>query len=97
MGKTQAQEKKAVEAGYWHLYRYNPDLVKEGKNPFTLDSKAPTADYKEFLMTENRYRALKLKFPEIADQLFDQAAREAKERYENYKALAEMGAQSVKA
>ena len=97
MGKTQAQEKKAVEAGYWHLYRYNPDLVKEGKNPFTLDSKAPTADYKEFLMTENRYRALKLKFPEIADQLFDQAAREAKERYENYKALAEMGAQPVKA
>ncbi|MBR1673026.1 MAG: pyruvate-flavodoxin oxidoreductase [Fretibacterium sp.] len=97
MGKTQAQEKKAVEAGYWHLYRYNPDLAKEGKNPFTLDSKAPTADYKEFLMTENRYRALKLKFPEIADELFDQAAREAKERYENYKALAEMGAQPVKA
>ena len=97
MGKTQEQAKKAVAAGYWHLYRYNPELAKEGKNPFTLDSKAPTADYKEFLMGEVRYSSLKLGFPEIADQLFDQAEREAKERYETYKQLAEMGAQPVKA
>ncbi|MBR1418398.1 MAG: pyruvate:ferredoxin (flavodoxin) oxidoreductase [Synergistaceae bacterium] len=97
MGKTQEQAKKAVAAGYWHLYRFNPELAKEGKNPFTLDSKAPTADYKEFLMGEVRYSSLKLGFPEIADQLFDQAEREAKERYETYKQLAEAGAQPVKA
>ena len=97
MGKTQEQAKKAVAAGYWHLYRFNPELAKEGKNPFTLDSKAPTADYKEFLMGEVRYSSLKLGFPEIADQLFDQAEREAKERYETYKQLAEAGSQPVKA
>ena len=97
MGKTQEQSKKAVEAGYWHLYRYNPELAKEGKNPFTLDSKEPKADYKEFLMGEVRYSSLKLKFPKLADQLFDQAAREAKERYEAYRTLAETGAQPVKA
>ena len=97
MGKTQDQAKKAVEAGYWHLYRYVPELAAEGKNPFILDSKEPKADYKEFLMSEVRYASLKLGFPELADQLFDQAAREARERYEAYKALAEMGAQPIKA
>ena len=97
MGKTQERTKLAVEAGYWHLYRYNPELAKEGKNPFTLDSKPPKSDYKEFLMGEVRYSSLKLGFPDIADKLFDQAAEEAKERYEAYKALAEMGAQPVAA
>ena len=92
MGKTQERTKLAVEAGYWHLYRYNPELAKEGKNPFTLDSKAPKSSYKDFLMGEVRYSSLKRGFPEIADQLFDQAEREAKERYETYKALAEMSA-----
>ena len=62
-----------------------------------MDSKEPKADYKEFLMSEVRYASLKLGFPELADQLFDQAAREARERYEAYKALAEMGAQPIKA
>ncbi len=97
MGKTQEQSKRAVEAGYWHLYRYNPSLTEQGKNPFILDSKEPKASYKDFLLSEVRYSSLKQGFPEIADTLFEQAAREAKERYDAYKALAEMGAQPVKA
>ena len=100
MGKTQERTKLAVEKGYWHLYRYNPD-VEAGKNPFTLDSKAPklfddeaafVKDYKEFLMGEVRYSSLKRGFPAIADELFDRNAAEARERYLTYKALAEMGA-----
>ncbi|MBR2224079.1 MAG: hypothetical protein IJ973_07105, partial [Christensenellaceae bacterium] len=78
-----------VEAGYWPLYRYNPALKGEGKNPFTLDSKEPTADYVEFITSENRYRSLKQLFPDVADQLFEKAAEEAKERYEYYKGLAD--------
>ncbi|MTI69713.1 MAG: pyruvate:ferredoxin (flavodoxin) oxidoreductase, partial [Firmicutes bacterium] len=90
MGKTQEQEKKAVEAGYWHLYRYNPELKGEGKNPFTLDSKEPKASFKEFLESEVRYTSLKKNFPEIADDLFEKAEEEANERYETYKRMAEM-------
>ncbi|MTI65637.1 MAG: pyruvate:ferredoxin (flavodoxin) oxidoreductase, partial [Firmicutes bacterium] len=90
MGKTQEQEKKAVEAGYWHLYRYNPVLKDEGKNPFTLDSKEPKASFKEFLESEVRYTSLKKNFPEIADDLFEKAEEEANERYETYKRMAEM-------
>ncbi|MBR2207426.1 MAG: pyruvate:ferredoxin (flavodoxin) oxidoreductase [Synergistaceae bacterium] len=97
MGKTQERTKLAVEAGYWHLYRYNPDLIAQGKNPFVLDSKAPKSDYKEFLLGEVRYSSLKLGFPDIADELFDRNAQEAKERYETYKALAEMAAAPVEA
>lgn len=89
MGKTQEQGKKAVEAGYWHLYRYNPTLKEEGENPFILDSKEPTASFKDFLMSEVRYASLKKAFPEVADMLFDKAEKEAKERYETYKRLAE--------
>ena len=96
MGKTQDQTKKAVEAGYWHLYRYNPELALEGKNPFILDSKEPKADFKDFLNSEVRYASLKREFPEIADQLFEQAAKDAKGRYEIYKAMAEMGKEAVK-
>ncbi|MEE1228887.1 MAG: pyruvate:ferredoxin (flavodoxin) oxidoreductase [Lachnospiraceae bacterium] len=84
MGLSITEEKKAVEAGYWHLYRYNPDLKKEGKNPFTLDSKEPTGNFQEFLMGENRFGSLKLSFPEKADRLYEKAERDAKERYENY-------------
>ena len=97
MGKTQEQTKKAVEAGYWHLYRYNPELADEGKNPFILDSKEPKADFKEYLMGEVRYSSLKKEFPETADELFEKAERDAKQRYEIYKQLAEMGKQPVKA
>ncbi|HHV73235.1 MAG TPA: pyruvate:ferredoxin (flavodoxin) oxidoreductase [Thermoanaerobacterium sp.] len=89
MGCSQIEEKKAVEAGYWHLYRYNPMLKAEGKNPFILDSKAPTASYKEFIMGEVRYSSLAKTFPERAEALFEKAEELAKEKYETYKKLAE--------
>ncbi len=89
MGKTQENVKKAVEAGYWHLYRFNPTLKEEGKNPFTLDSKEPSADFREFLMGQVRYSSLLLDFPDTAESLFELAAKNAKERYESYKALAD--------
>ena len=89
MGKAQHEQKRAVEAGYWLLYRYNPLLKAEGKNPLTLDSKEPTADYKEFIMGETRYAALAKQFPNIAEELFDKAAQEAKERYLTYKKMSE--------
>ena len=60
---NQAEQKKAVAAGYWNLFRFNPDLAKAGKNPFTLDSKAPSADYVQFIEGETRYSALKRSFP----------------------------------
>ena len=88
MGTAQQITKNAVEAGYWHMYRYNPLLADEGKNPFILDSKAPTTDYKEHLMTEVRYSSLTRSFPNVAEELFDQAAEDAKERYESYVRLA---------
>lgn len=90
MGCAQLVTKNAVEAGYWHLYRYNPLLKDEGKNPFTLDSKAPTTDYKEHLMTEVRYSSLARSYPEVAEELFDQAAEDAKERLASYQRLANM-------
>ncbi|HEX37497.1 MAG TPA: pyruvate:ferredoxin (flavodoxin) oxidoreductase [Candidatus Cloacimonetes bacterium] len=89
MSKTQQEEKRAVEAGYWILYRYNPLLAKEGKNPFTLDSKEPTMAYENFIESEIRYRTLQQQYPEIAHVLFKQAAKEAKERYAIYKKMAE--------
>lgn len=91
MGKTQQQEKNAVEAGYWHLWRYNPLLEKEGKNPFQLDSKDPNWDnFQSFLNSEVRYTSLKLGFPEEADELFKAAEENAKWRYNSYKRLAAM-------
>ena len=88
MGKSQTQEKNAVEAGYWTLYRYNPQLEEEGKNPFIMDSKEPTKDFKEFLMSEVRYASLYKAFPDIADELFDKAEADAKYRYEKYLKMA---------
>ncbi|MFW5861456.1 MAG: pyruvate:ferredoxin (flavodoxin) oxidoreductase [Spirochaetota bacterium] len=89
MGKTQAEEKKAVECGYWQTYRYNPLLEEEGKNPFVLDSKEPNWDeFQNFLMGEVRYTALKREFPDIADELFKSAEEHAKWRYNTYKRLA---------
>ncbi len=90
MGHSQIEEKKAVEAGYWPLYRYNPDLAAEGKNPFTLDSKDPTGSYKDFITSEVRYAALKTTFPQVADELFDRAEKEAMEKIEYYKKLSAM-------
>jgi pyruvate-ferredoxin/flavodoxin oxidoreductase len=88
MAKTQAEEKKAVDTGYWHLYRYNPALADEGKNPFILDSKPPVLDYRTFLDGEVRYATLKKQFPEVADKLFDQSAADARIRLANYQRLA---------
>ncbi|HMB20508.1 MAG TPA: thiamine pyrophosphate-dependent enzyme, partial [Spirochaetota bacterium] len=89
MGKTQAEEKKAVECGYWQTYRYNPLLEEEGKNPFILDSKEPNWDeFQNFLMGEVRYTALKREFPDTADELFKSAEEHAKWRYNTYKRLA---------
>ncbi|EQB22497.1 Pyruvate-flavodoxin oxidoreductase [Dehalobacter sp. UNSWDHB] len=88
MGYTQLEEKNAVEAGYWHLYRYNPIFKSEGKNPFILDSKEPTASYRDFIMGEVRYSSLTRTFPDRAEELFEAAEQDAKERYETYKRLA---------
>jgi len=85
MGKSQYEEKLAVECGYWPLYRYNPTLADQGKNPFTFDSKEPKYDIKEFLKGETRYSALLKQFPDIADGLLDKAAKEALDRLEFYK------------
>ncbi|HEX9061622.1 MAG TPA: pyruvate:ferredoxin (flavodoxin) oxidoreductase, partial [Clostridia bacterium] len=89
MGTSIFEEKRAVEAGYWHLYRYNPMLKEEGKNPFLLESKEPTAPYKDFIHGEVRFSQLKNVFPDIAGEMFDIAEKHAKERYETYKRLAE--------
>jgi len=88
MSCTIAEEKKAVETGYWHLWRYNPELKAEGKNPFILDSKEPTGEIRDFLEGENRYLMLKRAFPEAADALFAKAESDLKERYEAYKRMA---------
>ena len=86
MGKTQEQEDMAVKSGYWHLYRYNPMLEKEGKNPFTLDSKEPNwPEFQNFLNSEVRYTSLKKQFPKEADELFKAAEEAAKWRYNVYK------------
>ncbi|HDK7167392.1 TPA: pyruvate:ferredoxin (flavodoxin) oxidoreductase [Clostridium botulinum] len=89
MGCSQLEEKKAVDCGYWGLYRFNPELKEAGKNPFSLDSKEPTANFKDFLMGEVRYASLAKQFPEDAEALFAKTEQDAKERLENYKKLAE--------
>jgi pyruvate-ferredoxin/flavodoxin oxidoreductase len=89
MSKSQREAQMAVESGYWPLYRYNPQLTLDGKNPFTLDSKEPTSSFQEFLMGEVRYKSLKKLFPERADQLFEKAEKEAKQRFEMHKRLAQ--------
>lgn len=87
MGKTQSQEKKAVESGYWNLYRYNPSRAEEGKNPFQLDSKAPDSSFREFLTSEVRYMSLMQKNPELAEELFQQAEKDAMAKYELYRKM----------
>ncbi|MGL4737837.1 MAG: pyruvate:ferredoxin (flavodoxin) oxidoreductase [Cellulosilyticaceae bacterium] len=89
MGRSINNMAQAVEAGYWHLYRYNPLLKEEGKNPFSLDSKEPKASFREFIMGQVRYTALAKQFPEQAEALFTQAEENAKARYASYKRLQE--------
>ncbi|MBQ7164884.1 MAG: pyruvate:ferredoxin (flavodoxin) oxidoreductase [Clostridia bacterium] len=88
MSKSQEEEKRAVEAGYWHCYRYNPNKVGTEENPFTLDSKEPTASYHDFLLGETRYTSLKKAMPEVAEKLFEEAEKENTARLEGYKRLA---------
>ena len=88
MGNSIAEEKKAVESGYWHLWRFNPELAEEGKNPFMLDSKEPTGTVKDFMMGENRYLMLQKGYPAIAEQLFEKAEKDLAARYEVYKRMA---------
>ena len=84
MGLSQQEEKKAVACGYWTLYRYDPRRRAEGKNPFQLDSKAPTEDLLSFMRGENRYTALELSFPTTAEELFAKAVRDSAERWAAY-------------
>ncbi|MBQ7777051.1 MAG: pyruvate:ferredoxin (flavodoxin) oxidoreductase [Lachnospiraceae bacterium] len=87
MGSSQHEEAKAVKTGYWHLFRFNPALRAEGKNPFILDSPAPSLDYEEFLAGENRYTVLEHMHPEMAKELFAEAEKDAKEKYERLQKL----------
>ena len=89
MGISQMEEKKAVEAGYWQNFRFDPRLADEGKNPFHLDSKAPTASYRDFIMGEVRYNSLTRAFPERAEKLFAEAEKVAKENYERLAKMSE--------
>ena len=85
MGRSQNEEKLAVDCGYWHLWRYDPRLADEGKNPFQLDSKAPNfADFREFLMGEVRYSSVAKAYPAEAEELFSEAEKMAKLRYQTY-------------
>ncbi len=89
MAGAQTEIKRAVDAGYWHMYRFNPELKAQGKNPFILDSKEPKDSFRDFLLSEVRYSALQRTFPEAAEELFRQCEEDAKARLESYKRLAE--------
>ena len=89
MSMTQDEQKKAVDCGYWPLFRYNPALANEGKNPFQLDSKEPNGKLREFMMGEVRFSALTRTFPEIAEKLFAEAEEHCAKRYKKYKNMAE--------
>ena len=88
MGRTINQEKRAVDSGYWHLYRYDPRLEDQGKNPFQLDSREPKESFQDFIKGEVRYTSLMRAFPDQAQDLFDQAEEMAKRKYLTYKQLA---------
>lgn len=89
MSQTQSHEKRAVESGYWTLFRYNPELSEGDNNPFILDSKQPKASFRDFLLSEVRYSSLYTKFPEIAESLFEKAENDAMKRYLKYKQLSD--------
>jgi pyruvate-ferredoxin/flavodoxin oxidoreductase len=88
MSHVQEEEKKAVETGYWVLYRYNPMLKKEGKNPFILDSAEPKVSVREFLKGEKRYTSLQQTFPDRVEQFWGEFAKVVKDRYTFYRNLA---------
>ena len=88
MSFSQAETRKAVASGYWNLYRYNPDLADQGKNPLIIDSKDPTESYQDYLKGEVRYTSLLKAFPEAAPELFKRSERDAAERLANLKKMA---------
>lgn len=88
MGRSMATIANAVKSGYWYLYRYNPTLRSEGKNPFILDSKEPKESFRDFIMGQVRYSSLAKAYPETAEELFTKAEEDAKERYRIYKSMA---------
>ncbi len=89
MGTSMAEERKAVDSGYWHLYRFNPELRDQGKNPFQLESKKPEQSYRDFLTGEVRYTQLLNVFPDLAEKLFEESESHARERFEAYRRLSE--------
>ena len=90
MANCQIEMKRAVEAGYWQLFRYTPTLKAEGKKALVIDSKDPTASYTDFIKSETRYNRLALAFPERAEELFSLAEKTAKEKYARLKKLSEL-------
>ena len=90
MANCQLEMKRAVEAGYWQMFRYNPLLKAEGKHPLTVDSKAPTASYRDFITSETRYSRLVQSFPDRAEALFAEAEKQAKAKYERLLKLGEL-------
>ncbi len=95
MVNCQAEMKKAVDCGYWNMFRFNPANKAEGKNPFSMDSKAPTTNYRDFIMNEARYSSLTRSFPERAEELFTKAEATAKARYEHLLRLGDLYGQNV--
>ena len=89
MGRSVANEQYAVESGYWHMFRYNPELKDQGKNPFILDSKPPKLSFREFIMDQVRFSSLAKQFPEEAEILFSTLEKQANEKYERLKKMAE--------
>ena len=89
MSKSLEEERLAVACGYWHLFRFNPALADEGKNPFSLDSKEPTEPFESFLLGENRFASLKKSAPEVAEKLFTEAEKDSRKLYQKYKKLAD--------
>ena len=89
MSNSQDEIKKAVAAGYWNMFRFDPRLIDEGKNPFSLDSREPSESYKDFIMNEVRYNSLTRAFPERAEELFSKAEKQAKEKYNHLLKLSE--------
>ncbi len=90
MANCQNEMKRAVDAGYWHMFRFNPELKAKGENPFAIDSKPATTDYKDFIKSETRYSRLALSFPERAEELFAKADQVAKDRYDHLTRLVEL-------
>ena len=90
MGTSVAQEKRAVESGFWHLFKYDPELKKQGKNPFILDSKELKSSFREYILSELRFSQIQNTFPDIAEDLYTKAEEDAKDRFETYRRMAEM-------